>query len=83
MQSYIKLYLDYFNKGEQDIVLCERCGARSNQIHHIYGRGKGKDIITNLMALCVNCHSLAHASKEYVSKKEFQEIHNKYLRRWM
>jgi hypothetical protein len=49
-------------------------------IHHIYGRGPGKDVIDNLMSLCIQkCHSRAHGTKNYVSKDCFQYIHNNFL----
>ena len=87
MQKHIRVYLDYFDIGEQDTWYCEKCNQSFHinnglNIHHIYGKGKNADVITNLMCLCQeNCHSLAHSSKEYVSKQEFQTIHNNFLKR--
>ncbi len=83
MRSHVKIYLKHFDIGESDVWQCERCckpGLISSfHIHHIYGRGKGKDVIKNLCCLCFDCHQLAHSSKQYVSKSEFQEIHDKFL----
>lgn len=67
MQPYVKIYLDYFDLGEQDFIPCEACGAKAQDIHHIYGRGEGRDVITNLMALCRKHHDIAHKN---VTKSE-------------
>jgi hypothetical protein len=80
MQHYIKVYLDYFDYGEQDVILCEKCGARASDIHHIYGRSESGDVIENLIALCRPCHSRAHASTEYFSKEDFYKIHSNFIR---
>lgn len=79
MQKHTKIYLDYFGYGEQSFIPCEVCGSRAVDIHHINGRGKGKDVIENLMALCRYHHNQAHAEK--LSKVELQERHNKNLRK--
>jgi hypothetical protein len=81
MQPYVKIYLDYFDYGEQDYMPCEVCEKTVSDIHHIYGRGKGKDIIENLIGLCRSCHNKAHSSKKYISKWKFQEIHNNFIKR--
>ena len=60
MQKHTKIYLDYFNYGEQDFIPCEVCGCKAVDIHHIFGRGKGMDEMWNLMALCRRCHTRAH-----------------------
>jgi len=75
MLKYKKIYLDYFDYIEEYIP-CEKCWGKSVDIHHINGRGNGKDVIDNLMALCRVCHIEAHST---ISKKEMQEIHNKFL----
>lgn len=79
MIRHVKIYLDYFDYKVQEEVICEACGAMAVEIHHIHGRGKDKDIIDNLMALCRKCHERAHCSKNYVSPDEFQLIHNYFL----
>jgi len=83
MTKHCKIYMKYFDIGEQDIWQCEACTKQDYiqnlQIHHIYGRGKDKDVIENLMCLCVKHHSMAHASKQYISKAEFQYIHHCFL----
>ena len=77
MQKHTKVYYKYFDYGEQDVILCEACGRPAVDTHHIDGRGEGKDIIENLMALCRRCHMMAHESK--ISKSELQYIHNNFI----
>jgi hypothetical protein len=85
MQNYIKTYLNYFDLGEQDIITCEGCMKEGRvdgegfDIHHIHGRGEGKDTISNLACLCRHCHDRATTSKNYVSPSEMQLIHNYFL----
>jgi len=82
MQKYVKIYLDYFDLGEQDLITCEACMKQGRidgsgfDLHHVYGRGKGKDVITNLMCLCRKHHDMAHKS---ISKSEMMLIHNYFL----
>ena len=80
MKNHTKVYFKHFNYGIDDIIPCEICGNKSVDIHHIYGRGKGKDTIGNLMALCREHHNRAHGSLPYISKKDFQSIHDKYIK---
>ena len=76
MQFYVKTYLDHFDFVVQSEVMCEACGSPAVDIHHIYGRGEGRDVITNLMALCRKHHDAAHKN---ISKSEMQFIHNCFL----
>lgn len=77
MEKYKQIYVTYFEYGIQDYIPCELCGKQAADIHHIYGRGKGKDVIENLMAVCRDCHTDAHNEK--ISKSEMQYIHNNWL----
>lgn len=81
--KYIRVYMDYFGIGEDDIWWDEATGTqhpfKSMNIHHIWGRGKGKDVIENLMCLQFKTHQRAHGTKNYVSKEQFQLIHNYFL----
>jgi predicted restriction endonuclease len=54
-----------------------RADGQGFDIHHIEGRGEGKDVIKNLMCLCRKHHDMVHASK--IAKSELQLIHNYYL----
>jgi len=80
MKNHTKVYLRYFDYGEQDFIPCEACGSEAVDIHHINGRlGDDADTIKNLIALCRKCHDRAHNSKNYVTPGEFQLIHNYFL----
>ena len=79
MQKHTKIYFDYFDYGEQDVIPCEACTRPAVDIHHIHGRGKGKDVIKNLIALCRKCHDMAHNSKNHITPEDFQYIHNNFL----
>ena len=61
MQAHVKIYMEYFQYGEQDFIPCESCGKRSNSVHHLTYRSKGgANKIENLCALCNVCHSRVH-----------------------
>lgn len=77
MQPHVKIYMKHFDYGEQDFIPCEVCGRKAVDIHHILGRGKDKDVISNLMGLCRKCHTMAHDEK--LSKSDLQYIHNSFL----
>lgn len=79
MTKHCKIYMQYFDYVTPEEIICEACQSPAKDIHHINGRGKGKDVIKNLIALCRKCHERAHSSKNYVSKEEFQYIHNNFL----
>lgn len=73
MVSYKRIYLDYYEFGIDDFVPCEGCGKMSADVHHLDGRGPGKDVIENLMGLCRDCHTDAHANP--VFNKKLKEKH--------
>ena len=80
MKKYTRIYLNYFGCDTSDFIHCEVCRKQAIDIHHIYARSKRKDLendITNLMALCRECHI------EYGDKKQFieflQNIHDSYI----
>jgi 5-methylcytosine-specific restriction endonuclease McrA len=77
MQKHTRIYLDYFDFKVAEEVMCESCGRPAVDIHHIRGRGKGKDEIKNLIALCRKCHQFAHDNK--ITKEDVQLIHNYFL----
>jgi len=77
MTKHCRIYMKHFDYGEQDVILCEACSRKAVDIHHINGRGKDKDVIENLMALCRRCHDMAHEEK--ISKGGLQYIHNNFL----
>ena len=82
MTKHCKIYLDYYDYGEEDIIVCEcGCGGIANQIHHLIKRGMGgsksKDYIENLIALTMPCHYKADTDKKFnnklklIKKREF------------
>lgn len=75
----MKVYFDHFDIKTESEFICEACSNMAQDIHHINGRGEGMDIIKNLIGLCRKCHDRAHNSKHFVSKGEFQLIHNYFL----
>jgi len=82
MTPHVKIYLACTGFGIDSFVPCENCGKRGVDIHHITGRGKGKDVISNLMCLCRKCHKAAHGeANTYLHKDVLQTIHNEYLKK--
>ena len=80
MTKHCKIYMAYFDYVVAEEIPCEACGKIPiNDVHHINGRGKGKDVIGNLIGLCRKCHDRAHGGKNYVNKEQFQLIHNYFL----
>ena len=65
MKKHVKVYLNHFDLGEQDVILCEVCQRRAVDVHHIDGRGPGKDVIENLVGLCRDCHIRAGNDKAF------------------
>lgn len=76
MTPHAKVYCNHFDFKTESEILCEACLSPAQDIHHIYGRGKGKDVIGNLMALCRNHHTKAHST---IPKSEMQLIHNYFM----
>ena len=53
--------MKHHNIGEQDVVLCEECGAVAVDIHHKVKKSQGgTDDVSNLKALCRVCHEKYH-----------------------
>jgi len=69
--------MDHFDYCMDENIPCECCGSPSVDVHHINGRGAGKDVIENLAALCRKHHKMCHDEK--ISKAEMQLIHNNFL----
>lgn len=65
MQVHTKVYMRYFGYQIAEDCTCEVYdnGTILNDVHHIFGRGKGKDVIENLIGLCRMHHDQAHAKK--------------------
>lgn len=80
MTYYKQKYLKYFGYGEQEWIPCEICNNTAIEVHHILAKSQGgKDEISNLMALCRNCHDHAHSDKVIYERSYFQKIHNDFI----
>lgn len=77
MQKHTKVYMKHFGYDISDFIPCEICGQKAVDVHHIEGRGKDKDVIENLMALCRKHHKYAHECK--IDKVVFIERHKMFL----
>ena len=68
MKAHVKNYFKFFGYGEQDIILCELCGKKAHDLHHIEIKGMGGqkkkqkelDDVNNIIALCRTHHEMAH-----------------------
>ena len=80
MKKHNKLYLDFFDYGEQDFVMCEMCEQdRAVDIHHLERRGMGstdKDFIENLMGLCRFCHIKAEEDSSFNMFARIKHLEN-------
>lgn len=69
MKKHTKIYLDYFGYDTSSWIGCEVCGKTAIDVHHLEARGMGgsstKDVITNLQALCRECHTKFGDQKQY------------------
>ena len=70
MKIHTKVYMQFFDYGETDFVMCEFCQQdRAVDIHHLDSRGMGgsknKDYIENLMGLCRECHIKAESDSSF------------------
>jgi 5-methylcytosine-specific restriction endonuclease McrA len=77
MTNHCRVYFKHFDFGEQEYIPCELCGKPAVDIHHVTGRGKGKDTIDNLMAVCRRCHIKC---QDKLHEDVVQVIHNEYLK---
>lgn len=61
MVRYKKIYLKHYEYCETDFIPCKVCGKTAVDIHHVVFKSQGgKDEISNLIALCRECHIKAH-----------------------
>ena len=84
MKQHVKAYLNASGYATGEFIPCENCGAESVDIHHIHRRGMGgsktADNVNNLMALCRDCHDMAHrqpSMMEYLQRK-----HDRVMDKW-
>ena len=68
MQKHTKVYMQFFDYGEQDFIPCEMCGSKATDIHHIERRTRNKvtnDFVENLVGLCRDCHIKAESDSMF------------------
>lgn len=50
---------------ERDNGQCRQCGAKGEEIHHVYFKSRGgRGVFTNGLTLCHSCHRKVHMSAE-------------------
>lgn len=81
--NYKDRYKQLNKVGEQENILCESCCMDyAVDVHHIKPKslypGKGQDDETNLIALCRDCHNMAHCGE--ISMDQLQLITNERIR---
>ena len=77
MKPYVKTYLKVMGFTTDCKIPCEVCSKTAVDIHHIEARSKHKELIndiSNLMALCRDCHIKYGDKKQY--KEYLKNIHN-------
>ena len=59
--NHKQIYKKHFNIADDEVTLCEVCGAVAVDVHHILFKSQcGTDEIHNLIALDRHCHDVAH-----------------------
>lgn len=87
MKKHVKIYLDYFGYGVDDVIICENpeCRKRAVDIAHIIARSKfgkknkeNQDVISNLIAFCRDCHYDYDFNNKW-NADEVREMHRRTL----
>ena len=81
MKTHTKVYMQFFDYGEQDFIPCEMCGAKATDIHHIerqsrFGKKKEKDFIEHLIGVCRDCHIKAESDSMFNMFCRIQHLEN-------
>ena len=79
MQKHTKVYMQFFDYGEQDFIPCEMCGSKATDIHHIERRTRNKvtnDFVENLVGLCRDCHIKAESDTMFNMFCRIQHLEN-------
>ena len=79
MQKHTKVYMQFFDYGEQDFIPCEMCGSKATDIHHIERRTRNKvtnDFVENLVGLCRDCHVKAESDSMFNMFCRIQHLEN-------
>ena len=65
---------------ERDNGLCQECGSRGTEIHHVKFRSKGgRGVYSNGVLLCHSCHRKVHDNRELALQwqKHFESMYGK------
>ena len=79
MKTHTKVYMQFFDYGEQDFIPCEMCGSKATDIHHIERRTRNKvtnDFVENLVGLCRDCHIKAESDSMFNMFCRIQHLEN-------
>ena len=55
---------------------CERCGRSGHRrnwelhVHHLTYERRGKELLSDVVVLCLNCHAEEHPQHDFVDRKE-------------
>ena len=79
MKNYTRTYMRHFGYRIAEDFKCELTGSPAHDIHHIDGRGKGKDTIENLMAVTREVHADIHDRNRY-TKEQLREVHQRFMK---
>ncbi len=81
MTKYEKIYRQAFGYVISDFIPCEVCGAGAAMPpHHITEKSQGgKDVIENLMALCMNHHDDYHTGGRMDKRLHRKQLYDKHL----
>ena len=75
-------------KEKRDIIMkksggkCRVCGAPATEVHHVNYQRRGKERLTDLTALCRDCHQLYHAKLEEKKKREASKPRKNTRKYW-
>ena len=81
MVKHKRIYLKFFDYGEQDMIPSEYSGKRAADIHHLIPKSLGgTDTPDNLIALTREEHDKAHEKKQF--NNELKRIHKRKYDAW-
>jgi len=71
--NYKQKFLKHYGYADGEYIPCV-CGKNATDIHHIVFKSQGgSDNISNLVALCRECHVKVHNDKDKEFTKDFFE----------
>ena len=77
MSKHKKIYFDHYGLSQGDYVGCEVCKSPAVDVHAIecdgMGGSKKGHVISNLIAVCRECHI------KYGDKKQYKEMLNEIV----